>query len=164
MEKFEKKHRTVFAIALIVSVLFAAGIPAIFLGASNKIWAIMILGIVCVVGGFYGLPFLWISFASGFSMRRILELIERDRVYSVAELCGQTGMERKSVLPLLKKALAKRYIESYLLVQDEFLKLNENMKQAKRRVSVKCGNCGASVEISDVDAVCPYCGTVVGRD
>ena len=44
-----------------------------------------------------------------------------------------------------------------MLVDDSRLKLNENVRQKRARMTVKCHNCGAAVEISEADANCPYC-------
>ena len=100
---------------------------------------------------------------SGFSLLRVVELVERDNVYSVEEIASQTNCSKRDVLQKIRKALEKRYIEGYLLVDDSRLKLNENVRQKRARMTVKCHNCGAAVEISEADANCPYCGTVVTR-
>lgn len=113
--------------------------------------------------GFYGMPLVWVSYASGFSLLRVVELVERDNVYSVEEIASQTNCGKRDVLQKIRKALEKRYIEGYLLVDDSRLKLNENVRQKRARMTVKCHNCGAAVEISEADANCPYCGTVVTR-
>lgn len=163
MKRLKKRQRKVLAAALIMSVLFVAGIPAIVLGAINKIWAVMILGIICVVAGFYGMPLVWVSYGSGFSLLRVVELVERDNVYTVEEIARQVNSSEKEVLRKIRKALDKRYIEGFLLVDDSRLKLNENIRQQRARAAAKCPNCGAAVEIAEVDANCPYCGTLVLR-
>ena len=80
----------------------------------------------------------------------------------IKALTGEIPCKR-DVLQKIRKALEKRYIEGYLLVDDSRLKLNENVRQKRARMTVKCHNCGAAVEISEADANCPYCGTVVTR-
>ena len=47
------------AVAAALSVGLVAGIPMIVLGASNGITAVMVIGIVLVVLGFYGAPVAW---------------------------------------------------------------------------------------------------------
>ena len=163
MERLKKRQAKVLTAAVVMSVLFVVGIPAIILGATNEIWALMIFGIVCTVAGFYGMPLVWVSYASGFSLLRVVELVERDNVYSVEEIASQTNCSKRDVLQKIRKALEKRYIEGYLLVDDSRLKLNENVRQKRARMTVKCHNCGAAVEISEADANGPYCGTVVTR-
>lgn len=163
MERLKKRQAKVLTAAVVMSVLFVVGIPAIILGATNEIWALMILGIVFTVAGFYGMPLVWVSYASGFSLLRVVELVERDNVYSVEEIASQTNCSKRDVLQKIRKVLEKRYIEGYLLVDDSRLKLNENVRQKRARMTVKCHNCGAAVEISEADANCPYCGTVVTR-
>ena len=44
-----KKHRNW---AIIISVLFVIGIPLIIVGATKSIWAVLGIGIACVVIGF----------------------------------------------------------------------------------------------------------------
>ncbi|MFR3346866.1 MAG: hypothetical protein ACLTSK_02445 [Christensenellales bacterium] len=66
MERLKKRQAKVLTAAVVMSVLFVVGIPAIILGATNEIWALMILGIIFTVAGFYGMPLVWVSYASGF--------------------------------------------------------------------------------------------------
>lgn len=98
MERLKKRQAKVLTAAVVMSVLFVVGIPAIILGATNEIWALMILGIVFTVAGFYGMPLVWVSYASGFSLLRVVELVERDNVYSVEEIASQTNCSKRDVL------------------------------------------------------------------
>lgn len=163
MEKLRKRQNKILAIALTMSILFVVGIPAIVLGATNQIWIVMVLGIIFTVGGFYGMPLIWISYGSGFSMLRIVELVERDNVYSVAEIAKQVNAKPNEVMEKIRKALEKRYIEGFLIGEDGWLRLNENVRQQRTKVAVKCHNCGATVIVEETQADCPYCGSLVTR-
>ena len=74
--------------------------------------------------------------------------------------------ELKSI-EAVRKALLEKEREKLLdefgptgLFDGEKLTLNENRKQGRRLINVKCSNCGAAYGYySDKDGVCPYCGT-----
>ena len=50
-------------LAYVLTFAFIAGIPSIIFGATKGWTLLLIVGIICVVAGFYGMPIAWIAFA-----------------------------------------------------------------------------------------------------
>lgn len=64
MDAIEKALKRLLVLSIAFSVMFAAGIPLIPVGASKGLWALMIVGIVFTAAGFYGTPMLWTAYGA----------------------------------------------------------------------------------------------------
>ena len=157
MEKIEKTLRTKFFAALVMSVLFVAGIPLIPVGAVNGIYPVMIVGIVFTAVGFYGTPILWTSYGATRSLRRVVFAVEKENLYSVQEIASQLSMSEKQVRGLLTDCFRKGYLEGYVREGDEITTLGGDKPGGRTRAAV-CPYCGANFTYQGRNAVCPYCG------
>lgn len=158
MEKIIKKKRIWFFISLLASILFVVGIPLIpvFVG---KNWAIAIMGIVFVVFGFYSMPFFWLKYSSFFGLKRVLEAITYEHIYSVKDIAIQLQKTEQDVKNIIIKLINKRYLVGYLF--DGFdLKLNNNVKAQKKLDVNVCSNCGARITVEEHKTHCEYCGAI----
>ena len=155
-----KKHTNAwFWASLIVSVAFVAAIPGLVLSAVHGITFLLVICIVCLAGGFYAMPLLWINFGNTVGFKRLLVAVDAENLYSVEELSNHLGKTPAQVRSQLKAAIQKRYITDYLFV-DDALVLNENRKQRKKVAGNQCRNCGAPLVMTDDGLVCPYCGAL----
>ena len=61
-----KTKKKKFTTAVILSVMLVVGIPCIVVGATfgGAMFALMGLGIFCVVMGFYGSPIAWVNYGN----------------------------------------------------------------------------------------------------
>ena len=84
-----KNVKNNFRIALVLSLMLIVGVPMIVLGASNKIWAVMAIGIAFTVLGFYGCPLAWVMYGEA----RFRASRQRDRVRGY----GYCGGSRRAV-------------------------------------------------------------------
>lgn len=157
MKKLNKKITINFIFGILFPVMLVLGIPTIVLFA-GKNWALMGIGIACVVVGFYGTPFIWISFASLKTKKRLLMLILNENVYTVKELSEQFGMAENDVIINVRNLIHNGYLKGYLLVNNSYIKLNDNIKQEKQKVSGVCLSCGAKSTFEGNSGICPYCG------
>ena len=60
-KRFKVKKQRAFGVAMFLTVGLIAGIPMIVLGAVNDITAVMVIGIILTVLGFYGTPVAWVQ-------------------------------------------------------------------------------------------------------
>mgnify|MGYP005769946423 FL=1 len=155
MKKISKDINIIFAISLIVSVLFVVGIPLIAVFAGDN-WILMTLGIIFVVVGFYGSPLLWISYAGKRRTRRVIEAIEEENLYINSEIASQLSMKEKEVKQEIYKAINKKYLTGYIY-DGEKITANNKQKQTPALHIKKCNNCGGKLEIRDDKWYCPYC-------
>lgn len=161
MEKLKQQKNKIFAISLVVSVLFVAGIPGIILSAGKNVF-LLILSIACVAFGFYGAPMFWIHYAELVGLERTLMAIEMENLYTVAELAQHRGVSQKAMAGQIKKLMDKMYLRGYIFDGSE-LKLNQNQKLSEIKNTTKCPTCGANVVFSGKQGSCPYCGSLVDK-
>ncbi len=160
MEKIKKTLSITLFWAILLSILFVVGIPMIVVFA-GKNWFLMALGIVFVVFGFYGMPMVWVYYGTLRANKRALELVLNENIYSVQELSEQLGVRPSDMLATVRKLINKGYLTGYLLIDNNFLKLNEKVKQEKSKIVGVCASCGAKSVIEGNAFVCPYCGGLV---
>lgn len=160
MEQMEKMIKKSFNVALTVTILFVIGIPLIPIGAVNKIWALMIIGIVFTAFGFYGIPLFWISYGNKVSTKRLIFAIEVEHIYTVSQLAEQLAKPEAEVRELLNTCFQKCYLVGYRRDGDTIV-LNEGVPLAEKMHTTTCPNCGATFSHKGTEAVCPFCGIKV---
>lgn len=160
MKPIAKAVRSSFILALVLSAALVAGIPAIILGATNQIWAVMAIGIVCTVLGFYGCPVAWVAYGGKRSLYRLVHAVTDEHIYTVAELAQQLSISEKEVRSKLTVCFQKNYLPGYKRSGDEIL-LNENEALSETLYAAECPHCGAKFSHKGTKAACPYCGTLI---
>ncbi len=164
MEKINRKIRTLFWVSLGLSVGFPLGVLGIVFGAVKQIVALLVIGIVLAVAGFYVMPIMWIQYGEKRRDRAMLSMILNDHLYTVSAIAEQIGVADNIVREKLKKMILSRELTGFLLIND-VLELNTNLKQtARTRKTRKCPGCGANMDFDGVKFVCSYCGTVARED
>ena len=159
MENLKKDMRKALIWAVSASVAFVLGIPFIIIGATNSIWALLGVGVAFVVFGFYGMPMLWMWYASFRPLKRVVEAVEEENLTTNMQIAEQLQMGERQVKALITKAVNKKYLKGYLYNGTE-LTANNNKKIIKQQLALhKCPNCGAKLEEQDNKLVCSYCRT-----
>lgn len=166
MEKAINKKKKLLALALILTIGFPVGIVMTILCATNKIWILMAVGIVLIVGGFYVAPICWVKYAEMNKTITLLKGIEQQNLYTVRELATYTTSNEKTTIARIQSAINSGYLENYLFVDNQRLELIRARKQELHKVSFKCDNCGALVfaDQKASNAQCEYCGKVFSYD
>ncbi len=155
--RIDKVIKSSFITAIALSVAFVLGIPAIIFGAIGGKWALLILGIIAGVVGFYGTPFAWISYGEKKRASRVVDCVTREHILSVREIATQLQWSEKEVKSIVQKSIVNNYIAGYIF-DGEKLTLNEKRPQRKERVQNKCSACGATLLRTETGFCCPYCG------
>ncbi len=161
MKRINKRVRVLFGFAFGLSVGLPAGVLGVIFGAIQMNIPLLVIGIVLVVAGFYGMPILWVQYGERRRDRNLVRMVKEEGIYTLAGLAAQTGLAENVVLERVKKLLSGGELSGYLLVEDG-LALNENRPQARPRGTKKCENCGASMRFDGEKFVCEYCKTVAG--
>ncbi len=159
MDKINTKIRVLFFFALALSIGFPLGVLGIIFGAINGITALLVLGIIFAVAGFYGMPLLWVGYGEKRRYRSLLLMIETEHLYTVSALAAQTGYSEKEIREKINKMIISRELVGYLFI-DDMLVLNNNEKQKKREPEIKqhrCECCGAMMIYEDGRYKCEYC-------
>ncbi len=157
MDKITKKLKTLLFVCVLVSVLFAGGIPMIPLGAANEVYPVMVLGIIFTGGGFFATPLLWVYYGEERSLYRIVVAVEKEHLYSVREIASQLSLNENQVRNTLTNCFRKGYLEGYIREGDE-ITTGEGTKPGGRTRAAECPYCGAKFTYQGRNAECPYCG------
>lgn len=157
MERFENKLKFNLIFGILLAVLFVASIPVLIISAVNfQINAFKILfvfAVAFVVAGFYGLPFVWINYASLVRNKHILVLAKQG-VTDYGTLAEKLDMKEKEVKARVRKLVFGGYISV------DFIGDNPAPKKVSQKESqpTTCKSCGASYLKTDKQQNCPYCG------
>lgn len=163
MKPVQKALKRALITALILTVAFVAGIPAIVFGAVNRWWVLMALGILCAVVGFYGCPIAWINYGGVRGLARLVSAVVDEYIYSVQGLSAQLSLSEKETRRRLDKCFQKRFLLGYRREGDNIV-LNEGAALDKKQFAAECPNCGAKFLYTCDDPRCPYCNTPVTKD
>ena len=101
MEKLEKKVRTFTIVGILLLIAFIAGIPMTVLGATKGITALLVIGIVFIVAGFYVSPIMLVQVAEKRKLKRVIMAVEKQNPkkpkytnYGIS-VCRECGHELK---------------------------------------------------------------------
>lgn len=148
----KKKRDNILIFAIVLSIMFVAGIPMIVLGAVNEIALVMILGIIFTVFGFYGSPFAWLRWFQLKSYYNIYHAITYDGITKVIDLISIFGMSMKQINTAITWLTSNRFLSGFFFDGNELKRIEPAVSQSKTR---KCPNCGAGV----IGDVCEHCGS-----
>lgn len=163
MNPVKRAVRSAFAVSILLTFALAAGIPAIVLGAEYGITAVLAIGVVCVVCGFYGVPVAWISYANKRGLARLVFAVTEEHIYSVAELSAQLSISEKEIRTRLTACFQHKYLPGYRRDGDDII-LNEGVALGKKERVAECPNCGAKFSYTADRARCPYCNSPVMQE
>lgn len=155
-----KKHRNW---AIIISVLFVIGIPLIIVGATKSIWAVLGIGIACVVIGFYGAPMMWTSYGSMRTLKHVVDAVMEDNLTTLQEIAGQLHIREREARDHIVNGIRKKYITGYIFDGAKLVP-NQKEKPKKKVVTNKCLNCGAPLQADESGFTCPYCGSHFNKE
>ena len=116
------------------------------------------LGIVCTVFGFYGMPILWVNFGSLKTLKRVVDAVMEEHLTTIAEIASQLQMQERETRDYVRKAINKKYITGYIY-DGNTLVPNEKQAPKKKVSQTRCSNCGGVMEKTDTGWICPYCGS-----
>ncbi len=157
MKQLTKTIRILFGFALGLSVCFPLGILGIIFGAIGELWLLLAAGILFTVLGFYLMPLLWVRFAEKRGDRRLWQIIEEDRIYTVQSLCMQTGYAPDDVRNRIKRMIAARELIGYIFEEDSLIPLDPEKRKGSSPRTQKCPCCGALMHSDGLQFICDYC-------
>lgn len=158
MDFYNKKVRQNLIMAIFLTLFFPIGVFGIIFGAANHITALLVVGIILTVLGFYGAPICWSTYGNKKSLDVYLRLILFENIYSLDDIATQTNTNKETVKQNILNLIQKGYLKGYILRED-YLELNTNQKQsANTKKTAKCNNCGGTMTFDGINYVCEYCG------
>lgn len=161
MNAISKRVTSVLIWSVFATICLPVGIVMIIFGAVNDMTPMLVVGIVATVFGFYGAPVFWARYGSLKGLKSLVAAVEKDNLYSVAELSSVLNCNEDETRNRIRSALAARYITGFTFDNDRLV-VNTNVKQANVGFTVRCDNCGAPVVIdpNKADNRCEYCGKI----
>lgn len=149
-----------FWVAMVLSVLFVVGIPLTIVAATKGMTLPMVLGIIFIVVGFYGMPMAWVSYGGVKSLKRVVDAVMEEHLTTNKEVAQQLQVTEEEAKQNITKAINKKYITGY--IYDGAVLTPNEKKAPKKKVVVAsniCARCGAPMDLSEHNMKCPYCGT-----
>ncbi len=156
--EIDKDKSKSLILSIVLTIALVVGVPLIVYGASNSLWIIMIVGIVCTVAGFYCSPIAWVHYSNVKAIKRVVDAVLIEKMESVTEISKQLQISPRVAKDRLTTAIQKRYIMGYIF-DGENLTLNQKQIKKKRVISNHCPNCGGKMEVFEDFNFCPYCNT-----
>ncbi len=154
MDGLRKHIRLLFFTALSMSVGLPLGILAIVFGAIKWIVPLFACGIAFVAVGLIVTPFAWIRYVERRHDRKILRLIEREGVDTIADLSRRTGWSEWHVRGRVRRMMFLHLLEGYLLPNDRIAIDPRRSAVARTR---RCDRCGANMRHNSIKFICDYC-------
>ena len=93
MEKIKKKIHTYFGVGLALVIGLPAGIIMTVFGAVKGITALLVIGIVLIVAGFYVGPIMLVQVGEKKKLGRVISAIENQNLYTAEEIASGTGIK-----------------------------------------------------------------------
>lgn len=159
-----KKKNLGLAIALTVGLI--VGIPCIVVGAVKMddvkaFAALLAVGIVLTVLGFYGSPVAWSRMSSVNQELTLVQAVTTEHLYTVADLSQRLNLKGKHTSDVLNNCIRKGYLVGYIREGDTLV-LNENRALGPTVHDFECPRCGAPISVTAGEKTrCPYCGSPV---
>ena len=144
-----KKKNT--ALAIILTIGLVAGIPLLVVGAVNMddnkgFVALLVIGIACVVAGFYGAPIAWTRLVTVNQELTLVKAVTEENLYTVADIAQRLSVNGKTASATLNNCIRKGYLVGYIREGDSLV-LNENRTLAPTAYTIDCPRCGAQVTL-----------------
>lgn len=160
MDKVLKKHKRLLLASILFTIALPVGIFCIIFGAIKGITALLIVGIILTVCGFYGTPVLWIKASDTKAYVNLCYVIEKDKLMAISAIATQIGSTEENCKTKIKTAISLRYLEGYRIDDDEknIVPLKE---QEEKTIAIKCPSCGAKSMIKESNPFCPYCNSPI---
>ena len=150
-----------FRRAMTWTILLVIGIPmivfgAIFMVSRSPAWAVLFaLGILFVVGGFYGVPISWIRYADKRRLLRLAITVSGTSDTTIDILSDTIGRTQEETRNDIRTLLRNGWLPGYTFVDQEDRVKKTAILDIHHAV---CEYCGASFEFKGTDSKCPYCG------
>ncbi len=158
MQAINKKIRVTFWFALGLSIGFPLGVLGIIFGAVGSAFVLMGVGILLTVGGFYGMPLLWVKYGDLRHDRTVIFMIEHEKLLTVTEIAAQTGYTDQDVRDRIVKMIRTHTLTGYIFSSDMLIKNEKRDNAEKTGTSKPCPQCGAMMQHNGERFRCEYCG------
>lgn len=162
MKKLNSEIRHMLIAAIVVTVLFVAGLPVLLLGTS-KAFAVagvntlfLVTGIVLLAGGFYATPILWVLYGGKRELLGFVSAIENRGLSTLEALASHTRLDADAVRAKIDLCFEKGYLDGYIRDGDTLRRPNPEGELH----SVICPACAARFEFRGESGKCPWCGTL----
>ena len=159
-KRFKTGKTRAFCIAMLLIVGFVDGIPMIVFGAVDGITALLVIGIILTVLGFYGAPVAWVQYSNQSMHGAVLAAIEDEGLGSVSAIAAHLGKNEKNIRAGVDYLISHGCLKGYVLDAEGGISRSAP-KQGDYIDLGKCPNCNASLVLREGEIGCPYCGTVV---
>lgn len=149
-----KRAHIWFFVALLTCISFVGGIVMIPLCAVAGLLALMGVGIVFCVHGFYGTVLYWQMFAKSLKYAAFVDAVVGEGALTVKQLSSHFGWSENATVAWIRECIQKRFLIGYRFDGEKLVKVI----RTDNGYAVECPYCGAKNIITEKKRVCEYCG------
>ena len=143
----KKSCRFKLILSLVLSVFLVGGIVSIIFGATSST-ALLVIGIIMTVLGFYGSPISWVSYGNLVVEKAVLYAITEDHIESITAISQNLGISENDAKAKVNHLMSNRYLTGYKLQENGTL------------VAIEKANL---TETADHKYKCKYCGVTFDK-
>lgn len=164
--RLQKDLAKQLVLSIVLTVMLPLGVVLTVVGAIQMekgalFTAIMAIGIVFVVLGFYGSPIAWSRYSPKKKYPRIIDAIEREGFRDTTEIANHLSMPQKDVVEAVRVCVDKQYLCNYTIDGTKILPIN-NRPDDIGVYTVRCPYCGGITQTSNnLQVKCEYCGRML---
>lgn len=154
------------AIAILLTIGFPIGIVLTIIGAKDldngALYKAMLgVGIVLDVLGFYGAPIAWTKYGPQKKYARIIDAIKREGFRDTNDIAKHLSMQPNEVQGAVQVCIEKQYLTDYTIDDTKIVPLN-NRPDDLGVYTVECPYCGGITQTSNnLQVKCDFCGRMI---
>lgn len=165
--KLQKHLTRQLVVSVVFTLLLPIGVVLTVLGATGKddggalYTAMMSIGIIFMVFGFYGSPIAWVRYAPQKKYARIIDAIKREGFRDANEIANHLSMQPIEVVGAIRTCIDKQYLTDYTIEDTTILPIN-NRPDDLGMYTIQCPYCGGITKTSNnLQVRCEYCGRML---
>lgn len=165
--KLQKHLTRQLVVSVVFTLLLPIGVVLTVLGATGKddggalYTAMMSIGIIFMVFGFYGSPIAWVRYAPQKKYARIIDAIKREGFRDANEIANHLSMQPIEVVGAIRTCIDKQYLTDYTIEDTTILPIN-NRPDDLGMYTIQCPYCGGITKTSNnLQVTCEYCGRML---
>lgn len=155
-------------VSIILTIGFPVGIALAVVGGTRMeegalFKALLGIGIVGVVLGFYGAPISWIQYGQQKKYQRIILAVTEEGFRDINDVARHLAIKPEEALEAVNFCIIKRYLKGFTVDGTQIKQFYA--PKADQKFSIQCPFCGGVTESDNPNEVkCEFCGRIITVD
>lgn len=164
-DTLKKNITTKLIVSIILSIGFPVGIALAVVGGTRMdegalFKALLGIGIVGVVLGFYGAPVAWIQYGQQKRYQRIVVAITEEGFRDTTDIARHLAIKPEEAVEAVNFCINKRYLKGFTVNGTQIKQIYA--PKADQKFSIQCPFCGGVNESDNPNEVkCEFCGRII---